>query len=165
MAIPRGFAQFRPRAPAERHRHAAQQRAHCGHHDRPEAQQAGLIDRIARIHSFVPLGGQREIDHHDRILLHDADQQDNSDHGDDVQLGSKQHHRHQRADAGRWQRRNDRQRMNQAFVQHSQDDVDGEQRGADQNRLVRERLLECLRGAGELAGDAQRANPSRFPLC
>jgi hypothetical protein len=34
----------------------------------------------------VPLGVQREVDHHDRVLLDDADQQDDADHRDDAQI-------------------------------------------------------------------------------
>ncbi len=44
--------------------------------------------------------------------------------------------------------------MDQALVQNSQHDVDGQQRRADQDRLIRKRFLIGLRGAGEFAGDA-----------
>ena len=40
---------------------------------------------------FVALGLEREIDHHDGILLHDADQQDDADHGDDAEIGVVEH--------------------------------------------------------------------------
>ena len=59
------------------------------------------------------------------------------------------HQRDQRADAGRRQRRDDGQRMNQALVQDAQNDVDRQQRGPNQDGLVRQRILKCLRGAGE----------------
>ncbi len=42
---------------------------------------------------------EREVDHHDRVLLDDADQQDDADHRDDAQLVVEQHQREQRADA------------------------------------------------------------------
>ena len=38
--------------------------------------------------------------------------------------------RQQRADAGRWQRRENRQRMDEALVEHAEDDVDDDERGA-----------------------------------
>jgi hypothetical protein len=33
------------------------------------------------------LRSAREVDHHDRVLFHDADQQDDADDGDDRQIG------------------------------------------------------------------------------
>ena len=71
--------------------------------------------------------------------------------------------RQQRADAGRRQRRENRDRMNVALVEHAEHDVDGEQRGQDQDRLVRERILEGLRGALETAVDARRQPDLRLP--
>ena len=108
----------------------------------PESQQAGLVNRIPRIHPFVSFGRQREIDHHDRVLLHNSDQQDDPDHADEVQIGLEQDHGHQRSNACRRQRGNDRQGMNQAFVQNiTQHDIDGKQRRSNQNGLIVQRLL------------------------
>jgi len=56
------------------------------HHDRPEAQQAGLVDRLERALALLALGLQREVDHHDGVLLDDADQQDDADQGDDAEI-------------------------------------------------------------------------------
>ena len=47
--------------------------------------------------------------------------------------------RQQRAEAGRRQRRDDRQRMRQALVEHAEHDVDREQRRQDQQRLRADR--------------------------
>ena len=44
------------------------------------------MDRIARRHALVALRIEGEVDHHDRVLLDDADQQDDADDGDDVEL-------------------------------------------------------------------------------
>jgi hypothetical protein len=63
-----------------------QQRGQGGHQDGPKAQQAGLEDRIARAQALFALGVQRKVDHHDRVLLDDADQQDDADHRNDAQL-------------------------------------------------------------------------------
>ena len=52
---------------------------------------SGLLPSIA-------LGLQREVDHHDRVLLDDADQQDDADHRDHAQIVMQQHQRQQRAD-------------------------------------------------------------------
>ena len=37
-----------------------------------------------------PLGGQREIHHHDAVLLHDADQQHDADDADNIQRHMRQ---------------------------------------------------------------------------
>ena len=82
------MAQLRADAGAEHQRQRAEHRRHRRHQDRPEAQQAGLIDRLARRHAFVALRLEREVDHHDRVLLHDADQQHDADDADDVEAGA-----------------------------------------------------------------------------
>src|SRR5512147_8917 len=71
--------ELRTHACSQRQRQAAEQRRKSRHHDRPKAQQAGLINGIARIFSLVAFGVQREIDHHDRFLLDDADEEDDAD--------------------------------------------------------------------------------------
>jgi hypothetical protein len=44
--------------------------------------QARLVDGIQRSHAFLPLRFQSEIDHHDGVLLHSADQEHYADQGD-----------------------------------------------------------------------------------
>ena len=73
------MAQLGAGAGAEHQRQRAEERRQRRHQDRPEAQQAGLVDRLARRLAFVALGVEREVDHHDRVLLDDADQQDDAD--------------------------------------------------------------------------------------
>src|SRR6516162_10648949 len=65
---------LRAGALSKRDRHRAEQRRKRRHHDRPEAQQASLVDRLPRALAFYALGLQGEVDHHDRVLLDDADQ-------------------------------------------------------------------------------------------
>ena len=72
------------------------------------------------------------------------------------QIDAANHQGQQRADAGRRQRRENRDRMNVTFVQDPQHDVDGAQRRQDQHRFVRERVLEGLRGSREAAVDTAR---------
>ena len=36
--------------------------------------------------AFLAFGFEREVDHHDGVLLHDADQQDDADERDDVEI-------------------------------------------------------------------------------
>ena len=86
------------------------------------------------------------------FFLYDADQQDYPDHADNVQIRFEEHHGHQRAQAGRRQGGDNSQGMDQAFVEHSQDDIDGQQSGSDKDGLIVERFLVSLL-AGEFAGD------------
>jgi hypothetical protein len=87
------LAQLRAGAGAEHQRHAAEQRRHRRHHDRAEAQQAGLADRLLRRLALVALGLEREVDHHDAVLLDDADQQDDADQRDQAEVEAEQHQR------------------------------------------------------------------------
>ena len=86
MVMPSGRRNSDPVPRAQRQRQAAEQRGHGGHHDRTEAQQTRLIDGLLGRLAFLALRLQREVDHHDGVLLHDADQQDDSDQRDDVEI-------------------------------------------------------------------------------
>ena len=63
------------------------------------------MDRPLRRLAMIALRIEREIDHHDRILLHDADQHDDADDRDDAEVHLEQHQRQERADTGRRQAR------------------------------------------------------------
>ena len=73
-----------------RDRQRADQRRHRRHHDRPEADQTGLVDRLARRLAVLALRFDREVDHHDAVLLHQADQHDDADERVEAQLGLEQ---------------------------------------------------------------------------
>ena len=104
---------------------AAEQRRHRRHHDRAEAQQARLVDRLLGRLALLALRLEREVDHHDRVLLHDADQQDDADQRDRRSRSLPvEHQREDRAHAGRRQRRENRERVDVALVEHAQHDVD-----------------------------------------
>jgi hypothetical protein len=118
-----------------------------------QAQQARLDDGVGRRRASFALCLEREVDHHDRVLLDDADQQDDADQRHHVQLRAGEQQGQEGADAGRRQGREDGDRVDVALVEHAQDEVDGDQRGQDQQRLVGERRLERLRGALEAAVD------------
>ncbi len=62
------------------------------------------------------------------------------------QFDMQKQEREQRADARRRQRGKNRDRMDEAFIQDAQNDVDREQRRGDQDRLIGERFLIGLRG-------------------
>ena len=145
-----GPPQFRARARAECERHARQQRRHRSHHDGPEAQKACLVDRVNRSHALLPLGLEREIDHHDGVLLDDADQQDDPDQRNHAEIVAAEYQRQQGAYAGRRQGGQDRDGVNVAFVQDPEHDVDSDESGQDQHRLVRQRGLERFGGSLKL---------------
>jgi len=89
---------------AQHQRDAPEQCRHRGHHDRSEAQQASLIDRLFRPEVLIALGIEREIDHHDRVLFDDPDQQNDSNEGDHAQVVLEQHQHDKRTNARRRQR-------------------------------------------------------------
>jgi hypothetical protein len=71
---------------------------------RKRSRQASKMASRALLLPLAPLRRQGEIDHHDGVLLDDADQQDDADQRDDAELGVGEHERQQRAHAGRGQR-------------------------------------------------------------
>ena len=82
---------FPARTEAECDRQTAHQRRHGGHHDRPETDNAGFENGLARGHTRIALRFESEIDHHDSVLFHDADEQDDADDGDDAQIEAVEH--------------------------------------------------------------------------
>ena len=109
---------------------------------------------------LLALGLQCKVHHHDAVLLDDADQQDDADQRDHRQI-EVEHHQHQQRPAARGgQRREDRERMDVALVEHPENDVHGQQRRQDQKRRGLERGLEGLRRALEGAEDRRgQADP------
>ena len=156
MVMPSGKRSSEPVPALDGERQRAEQRGERRHHDRAEPQQARLDDRLARRHAVAALGVEREVDHHDGVLLHDAHQQDDADQRHDGQVLAEPHQRQQRADAGRRQRGEDRQRMDEALVEHAEHDVDRDRRGEDQPRLAGERVCELGGVAGIAAAHRRR---------
>src|SRR5438132_13655485 len=62
-------AQLRAGSSTECERYAGEESGHRCHHDRPESQQRGLIDRLRRRLSFLALRVECKVDHHDAVLL------------------------------------------------------------------------------------------------
>ena len=73
---------------------------HGRHHDRPEAKQASLVDSIQRAQPALAFCVEREVDHHDRVLLHNADQQDHANKRHDTEFGVERYQGEQGAHAG-----------------------------------------------------------------
>ena len=59
---------------------------------------------------------QGKIDQHDAVLLDDAYEQYEADDRDHAQIKVNRHQQQQRAEAGRWQGRDDGDRVNQALI-------------------------------------------------
>ncbi len=106
--------------------------------------------------ALVALGFQSEVDLHDRVLLHDADQHDQPDERVDVQIHVEQIQRDQRAEAGRRQSGKNRERVNVAFIQNAEHDVHHQDRDDQQHPQVAERAFERLGRALEVRADAGR---------
>ena len=97
--MPSGRRSSDPMPVPNRQRDSTQKRGHGGHHDGAKAQQAGLVNRLGRVHAPLPFTFQGEVDHHDAVLFHDADQQDDADDRHHAQILVKQNERQQRAHA------------------------------------------------------------------
>ena len=108
-------ARFAAGTEAEREGMSRHQRTHRRHHDLPEAQQTALVNGVVRAFA-VMLRLDGEINHHDGVFLHDADEHDEADETIDVQIQMKQHQCQQRAEARRGQAGQNGQRMDETFV-------------------------------------------------
>src|SRR6202050_242607 len=117
---------------------------------------ARLVDRFLRSFVLLALGGQGKVNHHDGIFLDDADKQNYADQGNDVEVHVKKQKRQYCADSCGRKRGDNRNRMDVTFVENSQDDVNGQQRGDDQKRLGGERGLKGLEGSGKHSVDRAR---------
>src|SRR6266566_1152351 len=138
--------QLRADAGAQSKRQAAEQRGHGGHHDGPEAQQAGFVDGVDRRLAFLALGLEGEVNHHDGVFLDDADEQDDANEGHDPKLRVAQKKSKDGANARRRKRGQDRDGMDVAFVQNAENDVNGDDRSKNQDWLIRKRPEEGRRG-------------------
>src|SRR5205823_14415676 len=104
-------------AHAQRDRERAHERRHRGHHDGPKPDAARLEDRLARRLALRALRVEGEVDHHDAVLLHEPHEHDHAHEGVHAQLHPEQHQRDQRAEPGKRQGREDRDRVDEALVQ------------------------------------------------
>ena len=74
-----------------------------------------------------------EVDHHDGVFLHDADQHDDADKAVEIEAKSKICKVKQRAKSGGRQTGKNRKRMDEALIQDAQDDVDHQNGHEQQN--------------------------------
>src|SRR5580704_1517008 len=93
-----GFAKFGTGSGAQGERQSAEECRHGGHEDWPKTQNACLEDGVSgrlAIHAF---GSEGEIDHHDGVLFDDANQENDSDDGDNTEIQVKNHQGQKGAD-------------------------------------------------------------------
>ncbi len=142
-----GTAELGADTRAEGERHGAKKSGHGGHHDGPETQQASLVNRIDRILPSLALDLNGKINHQNGVLLDEADEENDADKRDDVQIRLDELNREERADASRRNGGKNGDGMNKTFVKDAENDVNSGESGDDQNQLVGERILVSLSGA------------------
>ena len=103
--------------------------------------------------SLHALRFEREIDHHDGVLLHHAEQHDQPHEREQVQLLVEQLQRQQRAEHRRRQPGKNRDGVDEALVQNSENDVNRQNRHDQQNRHPPEAALEFAHRALEADAD------------
>ena len=146
---PQRTPELRPCAGAESERQRAEQGSHRCHQNRPEAQLAGFKDSFGSGFAVLALRHEGKVDHHDRIFFHNANQQNDANDRNHVQVDVEQHQRQHRSYAGRRQGGNNSERMHQAFIKYAQDNVDRQDRRDDKHRLTGKRGLVCRRRSGK----------------
>ena len=148
------MAQLGPVRTVQRQGQRTKNGGHGGHEDGAQAQAAGAVDGLGRGGVAIALPRQGEVDHHDRVLLDDADQQDDANQRDERELRLEPHQRQQRPHSGGGQRGEDGDGVHQVFIQDAQHQVDGDDGRQDEQRLPRQGGLERPRRAAEAAPNA-----------
>src|SRR6185437_3911227 len=157
-------AQLRAFAQSDRDRQPAHDRGHRRHHDRPETQQAGFVDRVFGCRDAFALPGDGEVDHHDGVFLHDADQHHDADDRDDAEIHAEPHQCQQRAQSRGGQAGQNRDRVDEALIENAEHHVDHQDCRDQQHALTFERLLKDLRGALEAGRYRHREIHPAFEL-
>ncbi|RMO42958.1 hypothetical protein ALQ41_05232 [Pseudomonas savastanoi pv. glycinea] len=147
---PQWLAQLCAGAAGKHQRNGAEQCCQGGHENRPETQQRRFVDRRFRCNTPVALCVEREVDHHDRVLLDDADQQNDTDDRDHPQVIAADQQGQQGTHCCRRQCREDGDRVDIALVEHAQHDVHGHYSRQNQQQRARQRCLKCLGSALKL---------------
>ena len=81
------------------------------------------------------------------FFFDDANQQNNADNADNAQIAAGNHQRQQGADTGGRQRGQNGDRVDIAFVQHAQHDINRDDGGQDQPQGIAQRGFESQRRA------------------
>src|SRR5277367_1522369 len=129
------LAEFRADAPAEREWQRAEERSHGSHQNGPEAQQASLVDGLQRRSVLLAFELHGKINHENRVFLDDANQKNDADERNHVQIGAREFNSENRADAGGRNRRKNGDGMNKTLIENAEDDVNGYECSDDKNEL------------------------------
>ena len=140
--------------PERQRQHAADQRQR-GHQDRPQAVAVGLDDRLVARHALRPQV-VHVVDLQDRVLLHDAEQHEQSQGREQVQRVAGRPERQERERHGQRQRQQDRERVDDALELRRQDHVHEDHRQRERPQELHERLLEFLAAPADRHGVAGR---------
>ena len=132
-----GAAKLGADAGAESERQSAEEGGHGSHQNGAEAQEAGFVNGVERRGFLFALELDGEIDHEDGVLLDDADQEDDADEGDHVQVGTGKFDGENRADAGAGDGGKNGDGVDEAFIEDAENDVNGNESSDDENELRR----------------------------
>ena len=110
-------------APAEGDGQGAGEGGDGGHHDGTEAHDTGLEDGFLGSLVAVAFRVEGEVDHHNRVLLHDADEHDQADVAVDVQLLLEKDERQQGAKRRGGQAGENRERVEEIFVENPENQI------------------------------------------
>ena len=72
----------------------------------------------------TPTRIEREVDHHDRIFLDDANQHYDPDNGNHAEIHFEKHQGQERTNAGGRQARENRDGVNEALIENAQHEID-----------------------------------------
>ena len=147
-----GAARFGARAETKGDREGPCECGHGCHHDGAEPYDARFVYRVRRGLAFLPLGFEREIDHHDPVLLYEADQHYHADIGVDREVDPEDHQGKKRAEAGEGERRKYGQWMDETFIKDAEDKVDDENGEEEEPAEALHAGLENLGGPLEAVG-------------
>src|SRR5215469_10942173 len=103
-----------------------------------ETQQASFVDSIEGRLDFFALGFERKINHHDGVFLDDADQQNQANEGDDTELHLEEQKRQDGSHTRGGKRGENGDGVNIALIEHTQHNIDSDERGKNQHWLVGE---------------------------
>ena len=107
---------------------------------------------------FQPFCREGEVDDQNGVFLHKAAEQEHADEGDDGELLAADHERDERAAAGGRQRGEDGQRVDKAFVQYAEHDIEGDNGCQDEDDFrfdcIGEELGVALEAAEYVVGHA-----------
>ena len=115
-----------------------------------------MVDGGFRGLPFLHFRLDGEVDHKDGVLLDDADEKNDSNDGDHGKFGASETESEERADACGRNRGKNGDWVDVAFVENSENDVDGAESSEQKDQIIRYGFLEGLRGSLKAAVNGGR---------